>query len=567
MLVTNKSGFLSGVLSSDMAILTVSLNNIIGPRVNPSVDSAQVAEVRLKELQDNWVETRGRSLSVNQDKVRKLSASLTAPLTRIFDEMQLNKGGNSDQSFQEKITAIAEQVASATIRIVLKANNDQLKEIFGLDTEILQVLNKVQNKEELNDEDNQRIVSHLKSTIEVLPAYVKNSPANILKVLEKSKSSWQSLELFKRVNAYLNETLALDDGFDSDDLFNAVLYSSRSNQVSQNLVQVIKAFSKAGVNIVTESKELKKQYLIAVYNVAMKGKNVTDVIEAYGKAGIEWSELSEELKKQYLIAVYKVAMEGKNVTDVIEAYGKAGIKWEANWSDELKKPYLIAVYVVAMNGKNVDDVIRAYKNARIKWEANWSDELKKQYLIAVYAVAMKGKNVTEVIEAYGKAGIKWEANCSDELKKQCLIAVYQVAMEGKNVTDSIRIIGEKYADARDIEMRLKLSWRLTLAGWTLDQIGDTSAEDLLRALNNEIGPRVNHNAAQLSIEAETQKGGIDLTVDLIQQTTQIKNNQIEFKIDSAQLALLKNAPGFYPVIDGIQYINSSAELKNFLGVN
>ncbi|MBF0490715.1 MAG: hypothetical protein HQL15_08915 [Candidatus Omnitrophica bacterium] len=64
-------------------------------------------------------------------------------------------------------------------------------------------------------------------------------------------------------------------------------------------------------------------------------------------------------------------------------------------------------------------------------------------------------------------------------------------------------------------------------------------------------------------KAMTNTGGIDLTSDKALQVKNDGNGEIQFHLDSAQLAQLQNAPGFTPVIISIQPMT---DIKLFLGL-
>ncbi len=219
------------------------------------------------------------------------------------------------------------------------------------------------------------------------------------------------------------------------------------------------------------STNLQKQWLIAVYQVAMKGKGATTALDhainAFNTYFGEIKDQSEEIKKQWLIAVYKVAINGKAATTALDHTINAFNTHLGNikdQSEEIRKQWLIAVYKVAMEGKAattaLDHTINAF-NTHFGEIKDQSEEMRKQWLIAVYAVAMKGKGATTALDHAINAFNTHLGNIKDqseEIKKQWLIAVYEVAVKGKAATEMLQSTLKENklpVSAADIE---KLRW-------------------------------------------------------------------------------------------------------------
>ncbi|HPS19383.1 MAG TPA: GNAT family N-acetyltransferase [Candidatus Omnitrophota bacterium] len=177
---------------------------------------------------------------------------------------------------------------------------------------------------------------------------------------------------------------------------------------------VIGSFKGEGIVYKELTKDLKKQYLTAVYNIAMKGEGnkktkedgeeetvLDGVIKSFKKeGGIVYKELeTEELKKQYLIAIYEIARKGQyaveNVGTIIDLLRGEGIEYKTMRRDSEKKRYLRSVYVQALKkGKEYDDEFILYVMKGF-WEL-YSAEREP----AVFeSIAASGKKWREVVDA------------------------------------------------------------------------------------------------------------------------------------------------------------------------
>ena len=266
----------------------------------------------------------------------------------------------------------------------------------------------------------------------------------------------------------------------------------------KSLRGVINILKEEGAEYKGLNEELKKQYLVAVYEIAMKGergeKALQGVIGILKEEGVEYKELNEELGKQYLIAVYAIAMRGesgeKALRGVINIFKEEGVEYE-KLNEELKKQYLIAVYNIAMkreSGKKaLQGVIGILKEEGAEYK-ELNEKLKKQYLIAVYAIAMGGENgetaLQGVIRILKKEGVEYKG-LNETLKKQYLIAVYAIAMKGKNgekaLQGVINILKKEGVEYKELNEKLKKQY--LIAVYEIAMKGQNGEKTLRRVID------------------------------------------------------------------------------------
>jgi hypothetical protein len=113
--------------------------------------------------------------------------------------------------------------------------------------------------------------------------------------------------------------------------------------------------------------------------------------------------------------------------------------------------------------------------------------------------------------------------------------------------------------SKDSEEFLKMWRELLQEGYIFDlPIYDQSG----KLIHNPFGNRAQTIPPQ-DWAMKSEKGGIDFNADKMILETKNEGGEIKFKMDSAMLEQLQNAPGFYPVIINIQPMT---DLRKFLGL-
>jgi nucleoside-diphosphate-sugar epimerase/phosphoglycolate phosphatase-like HAD superfamily hydrolase/tRNA A-37 threonylcarbamoyl transferase component Bud32/SAM-dependent methyltransferase len=197
---------------------------------------------------------------------------------------------------------------------------------------------------------------------------------------------------------------------------------------------------------------LKNQYLVAVYNVAMKGKTslkkMKAVLALWKKEGVAWNGLDEVMQKQFLVAVYRVAVgdpEGPEAMgEILEFWRGQGVTW-AGLDPKLGQQFMRMVYNIAMRGKDaaavLPQVTAFLREEGINWET-LSMELKNQYLTLVYCAAMRGMAglvlMKNIMALWKSEGVAWPTLDSEALQSQFLTAVSSVAIRGQESLDTMK---------------------------------------------------------------------------------------------------------------------------------
>ena len=199
-------------------------------------------------------------------------------------------------------------------------------------------------KKDIANEFAATIASSLINTINSLPIEIPRDNPYIQKIL-LGKNPLTKLTLFAMVYDYFRAKVS---PFQSDEekalLIPTIIRASSYISTPARVNSMKAAAERLDIEVGSLSKQaisLKRQYIIAVYQVAWNGKKITEVLDAvvglFKRQGIIYKNLADdELKKQYFIAAYAIAVRGKEAAETLGMVFAALSFFDIDFSNELR---------------------------------------------------------------------------------------------------------------------------------------------------------------------------------------------------------------------------------------